>query len=184
MRAFHPLADMFDLLEGQELLDLANDIKERGLHHPILLHPDGSILDGRNRYRACELVGVEARFETWDGKGSALALVISLNLMRRHLSTSQRALMAGKQKEAFHQERLKNQGKRTDLNVPVEIPGGGDARDDAGRAFRVSGTLVDAGEKVVKEGAPELVRAVETGAVSVQDYFSIAARGIRKNRAG
>jgi N6-adenosine-specific RNA methylase IME4 len=171
---FHPLAELFPLIEGQELLDLAADIKERGLHHPILLHPDGSILDGRNRYRACELVGIEPRYETWDGKGSLLGLVVSLNLQRRHLDKSQRALLAGKAKKGFADERRKNQGARTDLNLPLEIAGSGDARDDAGKAFKVSHSLVDAGEKVAEHGTPELIEAVERGAVSVQAAAAIA----------
>ena len=47
------------------------------------------MLDGRNRLRACRAAGVEPRFETWDGQGSALELVVSLNLRRRHLNESQ-----------------------------------------------------------------------------------------------
>ena len=177
-RAFHEGADFFPLIEGQELLDLAADIKERGLHHPILLHPDGSILDGRNRFRACELVGVEPRFDTWDGKGSLLGLVVSLNLQRRHLSASQRSLLAGKAKAAFAEERHKAQlaalkQNATDQKEVSERLDPGQARDDAGKAFKVSGPLVDAGEKVVLEGAPELIEAVERGSISVQAAAAI-----------
>jgi hypothetical protein len=58
---FHPLADIFPLLEGQDL------------HEPIVLF-EGKILDGRNRYRACGAAGIEP-----------VAYVISLNLRRRVL---------------------------------------------------------------------------------------------------
>jgi N6-adenosine-specific RNA methylase IME4 len=181
-RAFHPLADLFPLIEGQELIDLANDIKERGLYHPILLHPDSSIIDGRNRYRACSLVGVEPRYETWDGKGSLLGLVVSLNLQRRHLDKSQRALLAGKAKKGFAEEAKERQrqhggtapGKKTLVEEVSPVSDGGKARDDAGKAFKVSGPLVDAGEKVAEHGTPELIDAVERGAVSVQAAAAIA----------
>src|ERR1700675_1006975 len=40
---------------------------ERGLLEPIILH-EGLILDGRNRYRACQIAGVEPRTERFNAK--------------------------------------------------------------------------------------------------------------------
>ena len=59
---------------------------------PIIL-ADGQILDGRNRHRACELAGVEPEFVESDG-ADPLALVVSLNVKRRHMTASQRAISA------------------------------------------------------------------------------------------
>jgi ParB-like chromosome segregation protein Spo0J len=87
---FHPAADRFPLLEGEEFDALVADIAANGLRESILLHPDGSILDGRNRLRACQQAGVAPRFEPWDGQGSEEAVVLSLNLHRRHLTPEQR----------------------------------------------------------------------------------------------
>ncbi len=79
-----------------EINDLSQDIKTNGLVEPITLHPDGSILDGRNRYRACELAQVEPTFTTWNGTGSPVVFVVSLNLHRRHLDESQRGMVAAR----------------------------------------------------------------------------------------
>jgi hypothetical protein len=48
----HPTADLFPLLDDVELAQLALDIHDNGLRDPIVLHPDGSILDGQTATRA------------------------------------------------------------------------------------------------------------------------------------
>jgi hypothetical protein len=66
---FHPACLAFPLLPEEELQELAEDIKLRGLLHPIVVF-HGQILDGRNRLAACEVAGVAPRFIEWSGSGS------------------------------------------------------------------------------------------------------------------
>ena len=89
-KRFHPVADIFPLMVGTEFFDLAKDIENYGLIEPIALHPDGSILDGRNRYRACIKAGVDPIFQTWNLPGSEIEFVISRNVHRRHLTRDQK----------------------------------------------------------------------------------------------
>jgi N6-adenosine-specific RNA methylase IME4/ParB-like chromosome segregation protein Spo0J len=92
--AFHPVADIFPMMTSEEHTRLVDDIRANGQQEPIWLHPDGRIVDGRNRYRACAEAGVEPRTRTWDGRGSLVEFVVSLNLHRRHLTASQKAMVA------------------------------------------------------------------------------------------
>jgi hypothetical protein len=62
LRPFHPLADLFPLLEGQEFDDLVKDIKQNGLREKIDLY-EGKIADGRNRYRALLKNGIDPEAE-------------------------------------------------------------------------------------------------------------------------
>jgi hypothetical protein len=92
----YPLAGIFPELPAEELRQLAQDIKERGQIEPIILYK-GLILDGRNRYKACQMVGVKPRFEEFNAKvakRSPEEFVLSRNLRRRHLSTGQKAAIA------------------------------------------------------------------------------------------
>jgi ParB-like chromosome segregation protein Spo0J len=94
-REVHPVADLFPMLAEDELAELAEDIKARGLLHPIVLDAEGRVLDGRNRLAACELAGVEPTFTTYDGDdpdGYALAV----NLQRRNLTKGQAAMVAAR----------------------------------------------------------------------------------------
>src|SRR6516164_633744 len=87
---FHPLANDFPLLEGREFDDLVANIKAHGLHEPIVIFQD-QILDGRNRYRACEAAGVNYIADNILDPGfDAVAYVVSKNIHRRHLTTEQK----------------------------------------------------------------------------------------------
>ena len=93
---FRRAAAFFPELPPEELTELARDIKERGLLEPIILHK-GLILDGRNRYRACQIAGVKPRIEEFDAKAAKRSpeeFVLSRNLRRRHLSVGQKAAIA------------------------------------------------------------------------------------------
>ena len=113
---FHPAANLFPMMTKEELRKLSEDIKERGLIDPIITC-DGMVLDGRNRYRACITVGVEPRFEKWDGRGgSPTVFSVSKNLNRRHLTLGQQAAIAAEMMPLLREEARKRQATLNHLN--------------------------------------------------------------------
>jgi ParB-like chromosome segregation protein Spo0J len=90
----HRFAEIFPLIEGAAFAELSADIQTHGLREPIVIF-ENKILDGRNRYRACLAAGVEPAFTVYTGD-DPISYVVSLNLRRRHLNESQRAIVAAK----------------------------------------------------------------------------------------
>jgi ParB-like chromosome segregation protein Spo0J len=85
---FHPLAETFPLMEGEDFKTLKHDIRDNGQREPIVLYQD-KILDGRNRYLACIDLGLEPQTKLFTDS-DPLRFVISMNIHRRHLSPDQR----------------------------------------------------------------------------------------------
>jgi N6-adenosine-specific RNA methylase IME4 len=168
MLEFHPLANLFPLLEGEAFADLVEDIKAQGLHEPIVLYEDKA-LDGRNRYRACLAAGVALRFETYVGT-DPLGYVVSLNLKRRHLSESQRAAVAAKLATLGHGQR--QTGKFAALPTQAE----------AAALLKVSERSVRNAVQVRDHGAPELQRALDHGDVAVSTAADLTTLPIEEQR--
>lgn len=95
---FHEIANLFPHMDDARISELAADIKANGLRIPIQLY-EGKILDGRNRFRACEMAGIEPLYENVTCE-NPYRLVWSLNGNRRDLTDIQRGLIFLKCDEA------------------------------------------------------------------------------------
>ncbi len=163
-REFHPVADIFPLMEGEAFETLVADIRAHGLREPIWLHQDGRIIDGRNRHRACQRAGQETRFQNYIGPDEGLVgFLVSMNLHRRHLNESQRAMAAARMANM-------RQGERTDLS-PI---GEKFSQARAASMFSVGKRSVERAKAVFESGTDELVQAVDRGAVKVSDAAAVA----------
>jgi N6-adenosine-specific RNA methylase IME4 len=181
MIPFHPLADIFPLIEGPEFDDLVRDIRAHGLREPITLL-DKKILDGRNRYRACVAAGLLPEsidaltapqikyFRLYSPPGTEppshdelLAFVLSKNLHRRQLNESQRSMVAANLATM-------RQGERTDIEPSANLQKV--AQNQAAERLNVSPRTVADAVKVKRDAAPELREAVEQGHLAV----SVAAK--------
>jgi ParB-like chromosome segregation protein Spo0J len=152
---FHPYANIFPLMEGEEFKALVDDIKANGLREPITVY-EGKILDGRNRYRAVMDAGHQYRLKDQDFKPytgtKPLEFVISANVHRRHLDTSQRALTAAR----LVTSKLGDNQYR-----------GGVTTEAAAKMLNVSEALVKDAKNVLDKAAPELQAKVQKGQLRI-----------------
>ena len=160
----HPAAEAFPMMAGADFDRLVEDIRSHGLREAIWLDAEGRILDGRNRERACRLAAVPPAYRVHDGDDPT-AFIVSLNLHRRHLSESQRAMVAARLATM-------RQGERTDLSPIGERFG----QAEAARLLNVGKRNVERAARVREAGAPVLVRAVEEGKIAVSDAAAIVDR--------
>lgn len=162
---WHPFADIFPWIEGPAFKELVEDVRANGVLEPIVFL-DGAILDGRNRYMAAREAGVEYPRVEYTGD-DPLGFVISVNLKRRHLTESQRAMVAAKlAKMPAGNPNFKQ------ANLPDSAPAATNAQ--AASMLSVSERSIKTAKQVQEHGTPELVHAVETGKVSVSAAAVIA----------
>ena len=147
---FHPMAEIFQLLNNEGLKALADDIAEHGLLDEIILL-DGKILDGRCRYLACERVGVSPKFHDYVGD-DPLGFVISRNVHRRHLTTIQRTFAAAR-------------AATLPVGANQNMPGLPIGR--AAEIFQVSERNIARAKAILWRGAADLVQAVESGKAAI-----------------
>lgn len=200
--SFHPYANLFPLIEGQEFYDLAEDIREHGLRDRIDTLGD-QILDGRNRYRALvwlvttgELLGSGwGEGSEWEGlglEGEALpAHLLRVDswffypfqpdvhgdpltyVLSKNLS---RRHLTDDQRRMIAAE-LVTMGKGRPGKMPQSA---GFSRERAASALSTDIAGVERARTVVNRAVPEVVDAVKAGDMSVAAAAEIAAQPVER----
>ena len=180
----HEITGIFPPMREKEFEALVADIQEHGQFEPIWTY-QGKVIDGRHRLRACKQLGMTPRTQEWDGEGSLLEFVIALNLHRRQLKETQRAMIAARMMPKFEEEAHERQkaGKALDKGAdgqPCHFDlrtnlSEGRARDQAGKLLSVSGMSVKHACKVLTSGCPALIDAVDHGRLAVSTAAELAA---------
>jgi hypothetical protein len=158
---YHELSTVFSSFEDTvEFKELVDSIKKEGLNHSILIWQD-KIVDGRHRHKACRLAGVEPHYEYLPDDMSlqqVMDRVIAENILRRHLTTGQRAMIAASLANMTHGgDRKSDQGTNSSDDK---------SNKSAAKSLNVGPTAVkDA--KEVKRDAPDLARKVERGEMTL-----------------
>ena len=171
----HPLSAAFPSMPETDLQALAQDIKENGLHSPIVLY-QGKVLDGWHRKQACERASVNVRAIEYKGK-NPVAFVKSHNWHRRHMTESQKAMTQVRLSEWREPGRAKSVSDSKDkekncATVAYLPPSTEEMAKDAGVSPRL---IVDA-KMVEKNGTDILKTAVLEGEISATKAAAVAKK--------
>lgn len=151
-------------MAAAEFKALVEDIRKHGQLVPIWKSRN-EIIDGRKRLRACEILGITPKFVNLSPDQSQADLAYSLNILRTHWTRSQRAMFAARRanypKGKASAVMLRSQHLVTDEEAASEA--------DVDR-----GTVIEA-KRVRRDGAPEVVAAVEAGHLTLHSAREIVA---------
>ena len=108
LTAWLDIESLLPPLASDRFQALKDSIAANGLLVPLVCLPDGRLIDGHHRWRACQEKGVTPRVEVHDiGEAEALDLALTLNVARRQLSPEQRKeLGLSLRKRGWRQQRV------------------------------------------------------------------------------
>lgn len=167
------------MLGKEELEALAQDIKDHGLKHDIVVY-EGKVLDGRNRQEACIMAGVQPTVTHYTGD-DPVGEVMSLNHKRRHLSKSDLAIAATKatvilerlKAEARERQKTSTGGATPQLRELIPEAEHARSTDQLGEQIGVSGRLIRDAQRL-KDKHPTLYRQVESQEIPITRAMKIA----------
>lgn len=157
----HPIANLFPEMSESQFDELKQDIALNGLQMPILVY-GGKVVDGRHRLRACSALGIAPKFAELEAANdkSVEQSVISINLHRRHLTESQKAIIAA---------RLTNSSVGSN-----QYTAGAVSQRKVAEELGISVDSVQRGKKVLNNGTPELIAAVSEGKIDISNAAKLA----------
>lgn len=109
----HPISDRYPLMPDKDFDDFVADIEKHGVIEPVVIYDD-MILDGRHRWRACEILGRIAPTINFTGsEEEAAQFAESINERRRHLTIEER--------KAIIMHELKRDARQSDRSIAEKV---------------------------------------------------------------
>lgn len=166
----HEAAELFPLITGADFDALVADIKANGQMEPVVLDGESRIIDGRNRARACDVLNIRPVTKRYDGD-NVVQFVVSHNLHRRHLTDSQRAMIAARLATRTPGMNAGAIGHRREIGDITDFPL---STPEAAGLLAVSTTAIQKAKTVQRDGTPELQALVAEGHAPVTTAARVA----------
>lgn len=167
----HSVSELFPAMDAESYAALKDDIAAHGQAEPIVLWKK-QLIDGRHRLRACKELGIKPVVVDMPGSDDPLAYVISHNLHRRHLNTSERAMVAAKiaTMKVGDNQHTKKEGPHFC----------GPSAEEAAAIMNVSTRSVENAKQVLEHGSKAVQNAASQGKLAVTTAAELATSGATK----
>ena len=160
----HPLSAAFPAMSAEDFQGLKDSIENIGVQNPITIF-EGMVVDGWNRYKAANELGMDCPSKELDAWIDPVAFVRAQNKDRRHLPLSAWALIEVSLREWKPAHRP---GKGA-LSSPLQA-----SNQEMADAAGVKKRLIQQAKAVQSKAAPEVIAAVKSGEIGLPKAAAIA----------
>jgi DNA modification methylase/ParB-like chromosome segregation protein Spo0J len=186
----NPLSDI-------EYEALKSSISNKGLHLPIIVNQDNVILDGHNRLKICQELGIKPIFEIKEFQDplQEKEFVIEINLKRRHLNNFQIAELEYKMEEIYKEKaklrslsNLKNvkENISTAPNDAIELDKV-DEDEETGKVSEIiarktglSPRTYERAKKIIEEGSDEAKEKLRSDKTTIFKEYDKIQRDLKR----
>jgi DNA modification methylase len=183
-------------LSNAEYDVLKNSISNKGLHLPIIINQDNVILDGHNRLKICQELGIEPKFEIKEFQDplQEKEFIIEINLKRRHLNSFLIAELEYKMEEIYKERaklrsfsNLKNVNKENvstaandAINVNIEKEETGKVSEIIAKKTGLSPRTYERAKKIIEEGSEEIKERLRSNKTTISKEYDKIQRDLKR----
>jgi ParB-like chromosome segregation protein Spo0J len=187
---FHRVCELFPDMAADDYQSLKSHIAEHGLQTMILTF-NNEIIDGRHRAKICQELDIPVDCEEWDGEEEHLLdYVLGENLMRRHLTQSQKGMIGAELERIIAAQIAEEKGNKLSQSHPStqsafakigksQLQPSRDAAAEAAKQVGVNRTYVTEAKKIVAS-SPEIAKKIKSGELSITE----GKKALRNGHAG
>jgi ParB-like chromosome segregation protein Spo0J len=182
-------------LSNTEYDILKNSIRNKGLHLPIIINQNNVILDGHNRLKICQELGIKPIFEVkeFSDQSQEKEFVIEINLKRRHLNSFQIAELEYKMEEIYRERakhrsisNLKNVNKENVSTAPNDAIDGniekekGKVSEIIAKNTGLSPRTYERAKKIIEEGSEDVKEKLRSNKTTISKEYEKIQRDLKR----
>lgn len=160
----HPLSCAFPAMSTEDFQGLKDSIENIGVQNPITIF-EGMVVDGWNRYKAANELGMDCPSKDLDNWIDPVAFVRAQNKDRRHLPLSAWALI----EVSLREWKPSHRPDKGELSSPLLA-----SNQEMADAVGVTKRTIQQAKAVQSNATPEVIAAVKSGEIGLPKAAAIA----------
>ena len=160
----HPLSAAFPAMSAEDFQGLKDSIENIGVQNPITIF-EGMVVDGWNRYKAANELGMDCPSKELDAWIDPVAFVRAQNKDRRHLPLSAWALI----EVSLREWKPSHRPDKGELSSPLRA-----SNQEMADAVGVTKRTIQQAKAVQSNATPEVIAAVKSGEIGLPKAAAIA----------